>query len=134
MLIVGSGAVGVEFASIYNSLGTKVTILEVLPNIVPLEDEEVSKELRRVFTRKGIEVYTKAKLESAKPKDDGVEVTFRTDKDEVKTVNVEKLLMATAVGRTRPTSALKMSGSRPTVDYQSQRIPGNERKGCLCHR
>jgi dihydrolipoamide dehydrogenase len=98
MLIVGSGAVGVEFASIYNSLGTKVTILEVLPNIVPLEDEEVSKELRRVFTKKGIEVYTKAKLESGKPKDGGVEVTFRTDKDEVKTVNVEKLLMATGRG------------------------------------
>jgi len=98
MLIVGSGAVGVEFASIYNSLGTKVTILEVLPNIVPLEDEEVSKELRRVFTRKGIDVYTKAKLESAKTKDDGVEVTFRTDKDEVKIVNVEKLLMATGRG------------------------------------
>src|SRR5206468_7737074 len=51
MLIVGSGAVGVEFASIYNSLGTKVTIIEVLPSIVPLEDEEISKELRRVFTR-----------------------------------------------------------------------------------
>lgn len=98
MLIVGSGAVGVEFASIYNSLGTKVTILEVLPNIVPLEDEEVSKELRRVFTRKGIEVHTRAKLESAKSKEDGVEVTFRTEKDEVKTYTVEKLLMATGRG------------------------------------
>jgi len=98
MLIVGSGAVGVEFASIYNSLGTKVTIIEVLPSLVPLEDEEISKELRRVFTRKGMDVYTKAKLESAKPKDGGVEVTFRTDKDEVKIVNVEKLLMATGRG------------------------------------
>jgi dihydrolipoyl dehydrogenase len=98
MLIVGSGAVGVEFASIYNSLGTKVTVLEVLPNIVPLEDEEVSKELRRVFTRKGIEIYTKATLETAKTKGDSVEVIFRTDKDEVKTVNVERLLMATGRG------------------------------------
>jgi dihydrolipoamide dehydrogenase len=98
MLIVGSGAVGVEFASIYNSFGTKVTIVEVLPNIVPLEDEEVSKELRRVFTKKGIEVYTKAKLEEAKSKEDGVEVTFRTDKDEIKNYTVEKLLMATGRG------------------------------------
>lgn len=98
MLIVGSGAVGVEFASIYNSLGTKVTLIEVLPNIVPLEDEEISKELRRVFTRKGIEVHTRAKLESAKSKEDGVEVTFRTEKDEVKTYTVEKLLMATGRG------------------------------------
>src|SRR5215470_1813591 len=67
MLVIGCGAVGVEFASIYNSFGTKVTLLEVLPNIVPLEDEEVSKELKRVFTKKGIEVYTNARLESAQP-------------------------------------------------------------------
>src|SRR5262245_30349771 len=66
MVIVGCGAVGVEFASIYSSFGCKVTLLEILPNIVPLEDEEISKELKRVFTKKGIEVYTKAKLESTK--------------------------------------------------------------------
>jgi dihydrolipoamide dehydrogenase len=98
LLIVGSGAVGVEFASIYNSFGTKVTLIEVLPSIVPLEDEEVSKELKRVFTKKGIEVHTKAKLESAKAKDGGVEVTFQTEKGEVKKVTVEKLLMATGRG------------------------------------
>src|SRR5207237_3733808 len=78
MVIVGSGAVGVEFASIYNSFGTKVTLIEVLPSIVPLEDEEISKELKRIFTKKGIEVYTKARLESARPGDGGgVEVTFQ---------------------------------------------------------
>jgi dihydrolipoamide dehydrogenase len=98
MLIVGSGAVGVEFASIYNSFGTKVILLEVLPNIVPLEDEEISKELKRVFTKKGIEVHTKAKLESAKPSADGVDVTFQTEKGEVKKYTVEKLLMATGRG------------------------------------
>jgi dihydrolipoamide dehydrogenase len=98
LLIVGSGAVGVEFASIYNSFGTKVTLIEVLPSIVPLEDEEVSKELKRVFTKKGIEVHTKAKLESAKAKDGRVEVTFQTEKGEVKKVTVEKLLMATGRG------------------------------------
>src|SRR4029453_7819188 len=84
ILIVGCGAVGVEFASIYNSFGTKVTLIEVLPNIVPLEDEEVSKELKRVFTKKGIEVHTKAKLESAKVTGNGVEVTFQTEKGEGK--------------------------------------------------
>src|SRR5207245_6417863 len=92
MLIVGCGAVGVEFASIYNSFGTKVTLIEVLPSIVPLEDEEVSKELKRVFTKKGIEVYTKAKLESAKSRDGGVEVAFQTEKGEIKKYTVEKLL------------------------------------------
>jgi dihydrolipoamide dehydrogenase len=95
MVVVGSGAVGVEFASIYNSFGTKVTLIEVLPNIVPLEDEEISKELKRVFTKKGIEVYTKAKLESAKVAGNGVDVTFQTEKGEVKKYTVEKLLMAT---------------------------------------
>jgi dihydrolipoamide dehydrogenase len=98
MLIVGCGAVGVEFASIYNSFGTKVTLIEVVPNILPLEDEEVSKELKRIFTKKGIEVFTNAKLESAKPHDGGVEVTFQTDKGEAKKYTVEKLLMATGRG------------------------------------
>jgi dihydrolipoamide dehydrogenase len=98
MLIIGCGAVGVEFASIYNSFGTKVTLLEVLPNIVPVEDEEISKELKRVFTKKGIEVYTKARLESAKPAGGGVEVTFQTEKGEVKKHTVDKVLMATGRG------------------------------------
>jgi dihydrolipoyl dehydrogenase len=106
MLIVGSGAVGVEFASIYNSFGTKVTLIEVLPSIVPLEDEEVSKELKRVFTKKGIEVYTKAKLESAKAGDSGVEVTFQTEKGEVKKYTVEKLLMATGRAPNTPNIGL----------------------------
>jgi dihydrolipoamide dehydrogenase len=98
MVIVGAGAVGVEFASIYSSFGTKVTVLEALPNVVPLEDEEVSKELKRVFTRKGIEVHTKAKLEGAKPQGDGIEVTFQTEKGEAKKLVVDKLLMATGRG------------------------------------
>jgi dihydrolipoamide dehydrogenase len=98
LLIVGSGAVGVEFASIYNSFGSKVTLIEVLPAIVPLEDEEVSKELKRVFTKKGIDVYTKAKLESANVKEGGVEVTFQTEKGEVKKSTFEKVLMATGRG------------------------------------
>ena len=98
MLIVGSGAVGVEFASIYNSFGTKVTLIEVLPSIVPLEDEEISKELKRVFTKKGIEVYTKAKLESAKASENSVEVTFQTEKGEIKKSVCEKMLLATGRG------------------------------------
>ena len=114
MLIVGSGAVGVEFASIYNSFGTKVTLIEVLPSIVPLEDEEISKELKRVFTKKGIEVYTKAKLESAKPKDGIVEVTFQTEKGETKKYSVEKVLMAT--GRGPNSSNLGLEKIGVTID------------------
>jgi dihydrolipoamide dehydrogenase len=98
MLIIGSGAVGVEFASIYNSFGTKVTLIEVLSNCVPLEDDEVSKELKRVFTKKGIEVYTNAKLESARVQGGAVEAVFQTEKGETKKYTVEKVLMATGRG------------------------------------
>jgi dihydrolipoamide dehydrogenase len=104
LVIVGAGAVGVEFASIYNAFGTKVTLLEVLPQLVPLEDEEIAKELRRVFTRKGIDCQTGARLESAKTSDTGVEVSYKADNGEQKTVVAEKLLMAT--GRAPNTSGI----------------------------
>lgn len=65
MIVVGSGAIGSEFASFYNSMGTKVTLVEFLPNIVPLEDEEVSKQLERSFKKAGINVLTGSSVESA---------------------------------------------------------------------
>jgi len=104
LLIVGAGAVGVEFASIYQAFGSKVTLLEVAPELMPLEDAEVSKELRRVLTRKGIEIHTKAKLESAKNTATGVEVVFQTERGEAKKLLVEKLLMAT--GRSPNTASI----------------------------
>jgi dihydrolipoamide dehydrogenase len=63
MIVVGSGAIGVEFAYFYNSIGTKVTIVEFLPRLVPVEDEDVSKELERNFRKKGIKVMTNASVE-----------------------------------------------------------------------
>jgi len=110
MLVVGAGAVGVEFASIYNSFGTKVTLIEVLQNCVPLEDEEVSKELKRVFTRKGIEVFTRAKLQDAKAKDNGIEVAFQTEKGEAKRLVVDRLLMATGRGANSTNIGLEKLG------------------------
>jgi len=104
LLIVGAGAVGVEFASIYNAFGTKVTVLEVVPDIMPLEDADVSKELRRVLTKKGIDIYTKARLESAKAGDSGVDVVFQTESGEVKKLRVDRILMAT--GRSPNTAAV----------------------------
>jgi len=104
LVVVGAGAVGVEFASLYNDFGTKVTLLEALPQLVPLEDEEVAKELRRVFTKKGIDCHTSARLESAQSSGAGVSVTFVTDAGERKTVVAEKLLMAT--GRAPNTSGI----------------------------
>ena len=64
MIIVGSGAIGVEFAYVYNSMGTKVTIVEFLPRIVPVEDEDISRELEKQYRKQGIEIMTNASLES----------------------------------------------------------------------
>ncbi|MBC7902438.1 MAG: FAD-dependent oxidoreductase, partial [Gemmatimonadaceae bacterium] len=64
MIVVGSGAIGVEFAYFYNSMGTKVTIVEFLPKIVPVEDDEISKELEKSFKKNGIEIMTNASVES----------------------------------------------------------------------
>ena len=104
LVVVGAGAVGVEFASLYNDFGTKVTLLEALPQLVPLEDEEVAKELRRVFTKKGIDCHTSARLESAQSSAAGVDVAFVTDGGDRKTLVAEKLLMAT--GRAPNTSGI----------------------------
>jgi dihydrolipoamide dehydrogenase len=104
MVIVGAGAVGVEFASLYHDFGAKITLLEVLPDCTPLEDADVSKELKRLFIKKGIDVNTKAKLESVKPVASGVEVVFQTEQGEAKTIVVEKVLMAT--GRAPNTSGI----------------------------
>ena len=82
MVIVGSGAIGCEFAYFYNSIGTKVTIVEFMPNIVPVEDEEVSKQLARSFKKLGIEIMTEASVESVDSSGDGCKVTIKTKKGE----------------------------------------------------
>jgi dihydrolipoamide dehydrogenase len=92
LVIIGAGAVGVEFADIYNAYGTSVTVLEALPRIVPIEDEEVSAQLARVFSRRKIEMKTGAKVQSVASTSSGVRVT--TDAG---TIDAEQVLMA--VGR-----------------------------------
>src|SRR5579863_3119929 len=77
LVVVGAGAVGVEFASIYRTFGTEVTILEALPRIVPLEDEEISPELEKAFKKKGIRIETEAKVESVKKDSKGATVAFK---------------------------------------------------------
>src|SRR6266705_3836837 len=80
LIVVGAGAVGVEFASVYNSFGTQVTILEALPRAVPVEDEEISVELEKTFKKKNIAIQTGCKVDSVKKDAKGVTVSF-TDKD-----------------------------------------------------
>lgn len=82
MIVVGSGAIGVEFSNFYNSMGTEVTIVEFLPNLVPLEDEEVSKQFERIFKKSGIHVMTNASVESVDTSGTGVKAKVKTQKGE----------------------------------------------------
>jgi dihydrolipoamide dehydrogenase len=94
MLVIGAGAVGCEFASIFSRFGTKTTIVEVMPQLLPVEDEEVAKEFTRLFKKKGIDVYTEAKVESAEVHDKGVKVVVST-KGKQQTFDVDVVLSAT---------------------------------------
>ena len=96
LIIVGAGAVGVEFASIYRSFGCEVTIVEMLPRLVPVEDEEVSKELARVYRKRGINFHTGAKVEKIDKTKTGIAVTISVDGKQQK-IEAEKILIA--VGR-----------------------------------
>ena len=78
MIVVGSGAIGIEFADFYNAMGTKVTVVEFLPNIVPLEDEEVSKHVEKSLKKAGIEIMTNASVESVDTSGNGVKATVKT--------------------------------------------------------
>lgn len=82
MIVVGSGAIGVEFAHFYNAMGTEVTIVEYLPNLVPLEDKDVSKQFERSFKKSGIKVMTNAAVESVDTSGKGVKATVKTKKGE----------------------------------------------------
>lgn len=82
MIVVGSGAIGVEFAHFYNAMGTEVTIVEFLPNLVPLEDLDVSKQFERSFKKSGIKVMTSSSVESVDISGDGVKAVVKTKKGE----------------------------------------------------
>jgi dihydrolipoamide dehydrogenase len=96
LIVVGSGAVGVEFASIFKSFGTDVTILEMLPRMVPLEDGEVSKELARSYRKRGINFFAEAKVEKVDKTKTGISVTFTAEGKQHK-LDAEKILIA--IGR-----------------------------------
>jgi dihydrolipoamide dehydrogenase len=97
LVVIGSGAVGVEFASMFARFGSKATVVEILPRIVPLEDEEVSRELAASFKRQGIAVYVDTRVERVTRSDAGAEVLARTSGGKTETFRAEKILLA--VGR-----------------------------------
>ncbi|MGC2613042.1 MAG: dihydrolipoyl dehydrogenase [Terracidiphilus sp.] len=97
LIVIGAGAVGVEFSSIFRSFGTEVTLVEFLPRIMPPEDEEISKELTRVFKKRGIDINTGAKVEKIERTETGVKVTWTGANGKPVEKEAEKVLVA--VGR-----------------------------------
>ena len=114
LIVVGAGAVGVEFASIYNSFGTQVTILEALPRMVPVEDEEISVELEKSFRKKNIQIFTGAMVDGVKKDAQGVTVTFKDKDGKAQTLQAEKLLLA--VGRKAMTDGCGLEKSKARVE------------------
>jgi dihydrolipoamide dehydrogenase len=113
LIVVGSGAVGVEFASIFRSFDAEVTILEMLPRMVPLEDEEVSKELARVYRKRGINFHAGAKVEKVEKTKTGVSVTFSADGKQQK-LETEKILIA--IGRRPNTDGVGLEKTKVQTD------------------
>lgn len=114
LVIVGAGAVGVEFASIFRTFGTEVTLLEMLPRVVPVEDEEISKELDKAFRKKGIQIFTEAAVESVKKDAAGAKVTFKTKDGKTQTLAAEKVLVA--VGRRPMTDNCGLEKSKAKLE------------------
>ncbi|HZR32908.1 MAG TPA: dihydrolipoyl dehydrogenase [Terriglobales bacterium] len=113
LVIVGAGAVGVEFASLYRSFDTEVTLLEMLPRLVPVEDEEISKELLRAFRKKGINCQPGAKVEKVEKTKNGVAVTFTAEGKQQK-VEAEKILIA--IGRKPRTENVGIEKTKIQLD------------------
>ena len=119
MVIIGAGAIGVEFAYFYNAFGTRVTLLEMMPHLLPVEDEEVSQALARSFSRQGIEVHTSARVDEGVATRYGVQVSFSGET----TGRVEAETVLVAVG----VDALLPPGLELETDRGFIRVDGNYR-------
>ncbi len=109
MVIVGSGAIGVEFAYVYNAMGTKVTIVEYMPRIVPVEDAEVSKELERTFKKAGMDIKTGAEVTKVDTSGKGCVVTYKDKKGE-QTIECDVVLSAVGVQANIENIGLEQTG------------------------
>jgi dihydrolipoamide dehydrogenase len=128
MVVVGSGAIGVEFAYFYNAIGTEVTIVEYLPNIVPVEDEEVSKQLARSFKKAGMTIMTESSVEKVDTSGSGCKVTVKTNKGE-EVIECDVVLSAVGIQANVEGCGLEdigviVDGGRIKVDeYYATNIP-----------
>ncbi len=125
--IIGAGAVGMEFASIYNRFGSKVTVLEMLPRVVPAEDEEISKELEKYFKKTGIRVETGAKAENVRRNASSVSITVTLANGNKEEMEFEKLLIA--VGRRPNTENLGLENTKVELDRGFVKVDARQRTG-----
>jgi dihydrolipoyl dehydrogenase len=114
MVVLGAGAVGVEFASVFKRFGSEVTIIEMLPRLVPVEDEEVSAELQKAFRKRAIKALINTRFESAKVNPDGVEVTYKDAEGKEGKLTAETLLVA--IGRRPITDGLGLEKTKVETD------------------
>ncbi len=129
LLVIGAGAIGVEFSYFYATLGTQVTLVEALPHLLPREDEEIGKELEKIFRKKGIEVYTNTQVTALEKTKKGIKATLQTPKEQKQ---IEADLALLAVGITPNTENLglealniKTERGRITVDeFYRTNVPG----------
>jgi len=129
MVIVGSGAIGVEFAYFYHSIGTKVTVVEFMPSVVPVEDEEVSKQLERTYKKMGIEIMTNAEVTAVDTKGKKVKATVKTAKGE-QVIECDVVLSAVGVTANIEGIGLEETGVKTEKgkilvdDYYKTNVPG----------
>jgi len=114
LIVVGSGAVGTEFASVYSRFGAETTLVELLPRLMPLEDEEVSKELEKSFRRRGIKSLVGTKLEKVEKTEGGVRATGKDERG--KDIALEAEMLLVAVGRMPFTEGLGLEGTKIKVE------------------
>lgn len=129
LLVIGSGAIGVEFAYVYASMGTKVTIVEFMPNIVPVEDEEISKELAKQYKKLGVEIYTNSSVEKVDTSGAGCVSIVKTPSGEIK-IETDVVLSAAGVVANIENIGLEETGIKlergkiVTDDYYQTNVPG----------
>jgi dihydrolipoamide dehydrogenase len=124
LIVIGAGAVGVEFASMFKTFGTDVTILEFLPRITSLEDEDISKELTRLFKKRGIDVNTGAKVETVEKTETGVKVTYIDANGKPQVKEAEKVLVA--VGRAPRTTDIGLEKTKIELERGFVKVNENQ--------
>lgn len=110
MVVIGSGAIGMEFAYFYSTLGTEVTVVEYMPNILPVEDEEVSKQLEKIYKKEGIRIMTDAEVTAVDTKGKGCKATVKSKKGEETTIECDVVLSAVGIATNLENTGIEEAG------------------------